>query len=150
MSTIADIITGGANVASGGLLGLAGRLIDRVIPDPTARDAAKLELFRAQESGDLQRLQMSYSAAADQVEVNKIEAGSGSNFRGGWRPAVGWTCAGGLGYQVLFRPMLEWVGTNLAHWQPPPSIDLETLLTILFGLLGIGGLRTMEKIKGVA
>lgn len=140
MSRWLDVVAGGVNAASGGLIGLAGRLIDRAIPDPAARDAAKLELFRAEQTGDLQRLALDYQAAAAQ----------GSSFRGGWRPAVGWICAAGLAYQVLVRPILEWLGANLGPWTPPPAVDMETLLTLLFGMLGLGTLRTVEKVRGVS
>jgi len=92
-----------------------------------------------------------------QQEINKVEAASGSLFVAGWRPAVGWVCVAALVYQFLAYPMLVWcwaamqagdiVPPGLAS---PPMLETDSLYMLLFGLLGIGGLRTAEKIKGVA
>jgi hypothetical protein len=79
-------------------------------------------------------------------EVNKIEAASTDRFVSGWRPAVGWVCAGGFAYTVLLQPLLPW----LFGGGPLPDIPTEVLMTLLLGMLGLGGLRTAEKIKGAA
>jgi hypothetical protein len=82
-----------------------------------------------------------------QVDLNKLDAQSGSWFRAGWRPAVGWVCASGLAYQYLLQPFLAW-GSDMWHIQVPPSLDMATLMPLLLGMLGIAGMRTVEKIKG--
>jgi hypothetical protein len=86
--------------------------------------------------------------AVAQIEVNKVEAGT-DLFRGGWRPAVGWVCVLGLGYQLVIRPVLPWL-VRVAGGEVPdlPSIDTDTLMVLLTGMLGLGGLRTFEKVKG--
>ena len=84
-----------------------------------------------------------------QVELNKIEAASSSFFRAGWRPAVGWICAFALGYQMLFRPIVGWYLQQVVGWGYPPTLEMDTLLTLLFGMLGLGAYRTKEKLKGV-
>lgn len=132
------------------LLPILGQVLGRVLPDQGAADAAKLELLRLAQSGELAHLDADTKIALAQIATNQAEAGSGSLWASGWRPAVGWTCASGLAYQVLARPLLGWVAQNLWGWSEPASLEMETLLTVLFGMLGLGGYRTIEKIKGRA
>ena len=85
-----------------------------------------------------------------QLEINKAEAASGSLFKGGWRPAVGWVCALAFAYHYLLQPLLVFILTASGVDLPElPSFDMSTLLTVLGGLLGIGGLRSYEKTKGL-
>lgn len=84
-----------------------------------------------------------------QVELNKLEAQSTSLFRSGWRPAVGWICVFALAYHMLFRPLVGWAAAFWG-WPFPPPLEIDTLLTLLFGLLGLGAYRTAEKIKGLS
>lgn len=122
------------------LMPLLGNVLDKIIPDAGARDAAKLELLKAQQSGELQVL-------LGQLEINKEEAKSPGLFKGGWRPASGWTCVIGLAYTFLFHPLFTWLA-NIKGWPLPPAIDIDTLLILLGSLLGIGGLRSFDKTKG--
>ncbi len=125
-------------------------IIDKIIPDPQAAADAKLKAMEMAQRGELAQLDADLRLALGQIEVNKAEAAAPDLFRGGWRPAVGWICAGGLGYQIIAQPLMTWLGANLWAWSPPPSLELDTLLTLLFGLLGLGAYRTAEKIKGAA
>ena len=86
--------------------------------------------------------------ALAQIEVNKAEASSGSFFKGGWRPFVGWTCGIAVAYHFVIQPLLIFI-FSYAGIEPPdlPEFQMNTLLTVLGGLLGIGGLRTYEKQK---
>ena len=120
------------------LLGIGGKLIDKLIPDPVAQDAARLELLKLQQSGEL-------AAMLAQTDVNKVEAASGSVFVAGWRPAIGWVCALAMAYQYLVRPFLVAFNPVLAF----PGLD-DNLWQLLAGMLGLGGLRTFEKVNGVA
>jgi hypothetical protein len=120
------------------LLGLGGKLIDKLIPDPAARDAAKLELLKLQQSGEL-------AAMLAQTEINKVEAANPSVFVSGWRPAIGWVCALAMAYQYLLRPFLAAFYPVLTF----PGLD-DNLWQLLAGMLGLGGLRTFEKLNGVA
>jgi hypothetical protein len=124
------------------LLDVGSKLIDRVWPDPTAAANAKFELFKLQQSGEL-------SAIAGQMEINKVEAANPSVFVSGWRPFVGWICGVGLLYSFLGQPLLTWA-SSFFHISGPPSLDMGTLITVLGGLLGLGSLRTIEKLNGVA
>ena len=85
-----------------------------------------------------------------QIEVNKAEAQSGSLFKGGWRPAVGWVCAIAFLYHFLLKDIIMFVCAFAGVEVPDlPEFDMSTLLTVLGGMLGIGGLRTYEKQKGL-
>ena len=85
-----------------------------------------------------------------QIEVNKAEAQSGSLFKGGWRPAVGWVCAIAFLYHFLLKDINMFVCAFAGVDIPDlPDFDMSTLLTVLGGMLGIGGLRTYEKQKGL-
>ena len=117
-------------------------LLDKILPNTEAADAAKLELLKLEQTGEIQ-------LAQGQLEINKIEAGSDSLFVAGWRPAVGWISVSGVAWNVLMQPMLSWV-SGMVEIQVPPPADLELLLFLLRTLLGVSGLRTAEKIKGVA
>lgn len=123
-------------------LDIGGKLIDRLWPNPADAEKAKYELFKLQQSGELQ-------LAVGQMEINKVEAGSTSLFVSGWRPFVGWVCGAGLVYSFIGQPLLSWASSTWG-FSIPPSLDLGTLLTVLGGLLGLGSLRTVEKINGVA
>ena len=83
-----------------------------------------------------------------QIEVNKAEAASGSFFKGGWRPFVGGVCAIAFAYHFVIQPLLIFIFSYIGI-EPPdlPEFQMNTLLTVLGGLLGIGGLRTYEKQK---
>jgi hypothetical protein len=125
-------------------------LLDKLIPDPSAAAEAKLKAIELAQKGDLATLDADMRLALGQQEINKVEAGQ-DNFRGGWRPAAGWACSLALFYDFLLRPILPWVVSLFnVDVQPMPGIDIETLMILLGGLLGLGGLRTMERVKGKA
>lgn len=133
------------------LLPIVGEILDRVIPDPKAAAEAKVKLLEMQQKGELAELDAETRLALGQLEVNKTEAASSDPFRGGWRPAVGWTCAFGLAYTFVLRPLLPWIVSVAGGEVPPlPAIESTELYTLLFGLLGLGGMRTFERIKGKA
>lgn len=117
-------------------------------------------IIRAQEiENGIVLAQMAYEKAQleGQLKINETEAGGSSLFKGGWRPAVGWVCVFGLGYEFLLRPILPWlvqVGalvTGIKAVLPPmPETPMGDLMTILLGILGLAGARSYEKTKGVA
>mgnify|MGYP003108419411 FL=1 len=85
-----------------------------------------------------------------QLEINKAEAASGSLFKGGWRPFVGWTCGIAFAYHFVFQPLLIFIFAYIGLETPDlPQFDVGTLLPVLGGMLGIGGLRSYEKTKGL-
>jgi hypothetical protein len=105
-----------------------------------------------QQTGELAQLAFDSDLAKGQLAVNAAEAASGNMFVAGWRPAVGWLCALGLGYEFLLCPLLPWIMTILLGKPVAvlPDLPSETLMTLLFGMLGLGSLRTVEKVKGKA
>lgn len=122
---------------------IGARLLDKIIPDKDARDKAQAELLRAAQDQDFQK-------AIAQIEVNKVEAQHTSLFVAGWRPAIGWICVIGLGYNFLLYPMMTWlVVVTGAEFTPPPLLS-ENLMELVMGMLGLGALRSFEKWKGVA
>lgn len=132
----------------GKIFEFGSKVLERVIPDPAQRAAAELELLKLKQSGDLAVLSAETDLAKAQIELNGIEAQSDNLFKSGWRPAVGWVCAFGLGYQLLLRPLGGWAMLNILDWKElPPSLELDTLMTLLFGMLGLGAYRTFEKTR---
>ena len=119
----------------GGVLGI----LNKFIPDPEARAKALAEM---------QKLEA--DARAQQLAVNAAEAASGSVFIGGWRPFIGWVCGAAFAWQFVLAPMATWGAAAAGHPLPPlPTLD-NALWELLFGMLGLGGLRTFEKVKGIA
>lgn len=132
------------------LIPVIGTVLEKVLPDPQASAEAKIKLMELAQKGELAVLDAETKLALGQLEVNKVEAGT-DMFRGGWRPATGWACVFGLVYQFLLQPVLPWlVAVCGGSVQPLPPIDNETLMVLLTGMLGLGGLRTFERIKGKA
>ena len=126
------------------------QVLDKIIPDPQAAADAKLKALELAQKGDLAALDAELRLALGQLEVNKAEATT-DMFRGGWRPAVGWVCVVGLAYQFILQPLLPWLVALFGAQVPPlPAIDNETLMVLLTGMLGLGGLRTLERVKGKA
>lgn len=126
----------------GPLFDLGGKIIDRMFPDPAAKAAAELELLKIAQAGDLQTV-------LAQLEINAKEAQHPSIFVAGWRPFVGWCCGVGLAYATIGHNLLAWAAAAKG-WPAPPAVDSDVLIYTLGGLLGIAGLRSVEKVKGVA
>jgi hypothetical protein len=132
------------------LIPVIGTVLEKVLPDPQASAEAKIKLMELAQKGELAVLDAETKLALGQLDVNKVEAGT-DMFRGGWRPATGWACVFGLVYQFLLQPVLPWLVAVCGGSVPPlPPIDNETLMVLLTGMLGLGGLRTFERIKGKA
>lgn len=132
------------------LITIVGTLIEKFIPDPQQAADAKLKMLEMAQKGELAVLDADMKLALGQMEINKEEAKT-DMFRGGWRPATGWACVAGLVYQFLAQPLVPWFAAVIGLTVPPlPPIDNETLMVLLTGMLGLGGLRTFEKVKGSA
>lgn len=82
-----------------------------------------------------------------QLEVNKVEAGHTSRFVSGWRPFTGWICATAMAYHYILQPLLTFILYSFGNEVTLPSFDMTTLTTVLLGMLGLGGMRSFEKVK---
>lgn len=125
------------------LLDFGGKLIDRLIPDPTEAAKAKLALAKMEQDGEL-------AVMTAQTDINKVEAGSDSVFVAGWRPFCGWVGGFGLAYAAILEPTIRLVATLLGYTGTFPAIDTTVTMQVLFGMLGLGAMRSYDKVKGVA
>ena len=140
-------------LALGGIVQAIGQIADDLVTTDKERLDAELELRRL----GLEGAKIEADLVQGQLEVNRAEAASSSLFVAGWRPAIGWIGAVALGYQFLLYPLLVWAWALLqarslvpGNLQPPPMLDTDALWVVLSGMLGIAGLRSVEKVKGVA
>ena len=134
-----------------GLFQAGMSLIERFFPDPEKKAAAQLELLKMQQSGDLAALAAETDLAKGQMAINQQEAASASLWVAGWRPFVGWVCGAGLAYVAILEPVGRFTAMVWFHYAGAfPAIDTTITLQVLLGMLGLGGLRTMEKMKGKA
>ena len=134
----------------GPLFEIGKGLIDRLFPDPAAAQAAKIELFKMQQNGELAQLASDTDLAKAQIGVNAVEAANGNVFVAGWRPFIGWTCGAAFAYKFVLAPAMLFALTAYGHPIELPVLDISDLLPVLLGMLGLGALRTIEKVKGVA
>ena len=127
----------------GKLVDPVSNILDKVIEDKDQKAKLAHELATMADKHAQQAL-------LAQLEINKAEAASGSLFKGGWRPAVGWVCAIAFAYHFIIKDLIIFI-CSVAGLEIPdlPDFDMGTLLTVLGGMLGIGGLRTYEKQKGL-
>ncbi|MES2148579.1 MAG: 3TM-type holin [Pseudomonadota bacterium] len=132
------------------LIPLLGSLMDKLFPDPAAAADAKLKVMALAQSGELAQLDADLKMATGQMETNKVEAASSSLFVAGWRPFIGWTCGAAFAFKFILAPLLAFGFAAAGHPVALPVLDFTEMSTILMGMLGLGGLRTVEKIKGVA
>lgn len=139
--------------ALGGIVQAVGQIADDLITTDKERLDAELELRKL----GLEERRIDAGLLQGQIDVNREEAKSSSLFVAGWRPAIGWICAAALAYQFLAYPLLVWAwallqarGVVPVGLQSPPMLNTDALWVVLSGMLGIAGLRTAEKVKGVA
>jgi len=125
------------------LIGPVTGILDKVIEDKDQKAKLAHEIATMGEKH-------AQEAMLAQLEINKAEAASGSLFKGGWRPFVGWICGFALLYHFILSPLIIFIVTLSGATIPPlPEFDMGSLMTVLLGMLGIGGLRTFEKQKGL-
>lgn len=126
------------------------KILDKVIPDPEAKARAQAEWLKMEQAERLAVLGADQAAIQGQLAVNAAEAANGSTFVSGWRPFIGWICGAALAYKFLAAPIGLWICTMFGHpdWLPP-VLDAQ-IWELVIGMLGLGGLRTYEKMKGVA
>ena len=114
-------------------------ILDKFIVDKDLKMKLQHELETALQNANLA-----------QLEVNKVEATHKSIFVAGWRPFVGWVCGVSLAYHFILSPLIQFGFALAGMEQELPEFEFSQLSTVLMGMLGLGGLRTFEKMKGVA
>lgn len=132
------------------LIDPVSRLIDHLIPDPDMAARAKLELLKEENGVMLEQLRLAMQADAGQTTVNTAEAQHRSLFVAGWRPFIGWVCGIAFAYHYILQPLLIFILATRGQPVNLPDFNLEALVTLLFGMLGLGGLRTFEKMRGIS
>ena len=121
----------------------ATKLLDKVIEDKDQKAKLAHELATMADK-------LAHEQNLAQMAINKEEASSGSLFKGGWRPCIGWICGIAFGYHFVLQPVIIFIVALVGIEIPDlPKFDMNTLLTVLAGMLGIGSLRTYEKQKGL-
>jgi len=115
---------------------LAKVAIEKIWPDKT--------------EAEKQQLAAAVTLVQGQLEVNKMEAASPSVFTSGWRPFIGWVCGMACAWNWIGLPMAKFGAAYIGHPIPLSAADVSEMLPLLMGMLGLGGLRTFEKVKGVA
>lgn len=125
------------------LVGPVSALLSRVIPDKTERDKLAHEIATMAEK-------QAHEQIMAQVEVNKIEAAHKSLYVAGWRPFVGWTCGVAMAFNYVGVPVIETVSVLYGTSLTLDPLDLDVMMPVLLGMLGLGGMRSYEKRNGVA
>jgi len=120
----------------GSLIGPATQLLDKVIEDKDQKNALAHEIATMAE-------RHAQEALKGQLEINKVEAAHHSIFVSGWRPCIGWVCALGLLYNTILSNIL-------GIWVEVPEIDTTLLVPVMMGMLGLGAMRSYEKVQGVS
>jgi hypothetical protein len=132
-----------------GLLPFAEKVLDAIFPDPKTASEAKIKLLELQQSGELAILAAETDLAKGQQEINKVEAASGDRFASRWRPFIGWVCGVAFAYHFVLQPLLAFALSTAGYNVTLPAFDMEALNTVLLGMLGLGGMRSFERVKGV-
>lgn len=134
------------------ILDIGGKIIDKIWPDPAKAQEAKLQLAQLQQQGALAELQAQVQLATAQTQINQADAGNQNIFVAGWRPFVGWVCGVALAYSFVLQPFIQFLAV-LVHlpFDPKslPTLDWGMLGQLLFGMLGLGAMRTYEKVNGI-
>jgi len=124
------------------LIGPVTSILDKFVPDADERNRLAHEIATMSE-------RHAQELAKGQLEINKEEAKNRNVFVAGWRPFIGWTCGIALFWHFVGLPIALFLISWLALEVPDlPTFDMQSLMTVLMGMLGLGGLRTYEKVKG--
>jgi hypothetical protein len=130
----------------GSVFDFASKVIDKIFPDKTEAEKAKLAMFQLQQQGELQKEMNEYNLQLEQIKTNAVEAASASRFVAGWRPFIGWVGGFSLAYNYIFFPLYAYTAKLIYPLAPAmPALDSGELMTLLLTMLGMGALRTWDK-----
>ena len=130
-------------------LDIGNTLIEKIWPDPSIQSKEKIALAKMAQDGDLAGLNAKVKLLSGQIEINKIEANSSNWFVAWWRPFVGWVCGFSLAYASILEPLMRFIANVVGYTGAFPVIDTTLTMQVLLGMLGLAGMRTREKEKGV-
>lgn len=125
------------------IIELGAKILDKLIPDKDLREKLQAELIAKAQDQDFQ-------LSLGQIQINTEEAKHSNIFVSGWRPFCGWVCGVALCYNFIIYPLMLWLVASYGATFTPPPLFSEHLMELVTGMLGIAGLRTYEKYKGVA
>jgi hypothetical protein len=132
----------------GSVFDFGTKVLERIFPDPAERLKAQTTLEQLRSSGELAKLAAETDLIKGQLAINAEEAKSTNWFVAGWRPAVGWIGAFSLGYAAILEPLIRFTAKVVFHYDGAfPVLDSNITMQILFGILGLGAYRTVEKVK---
>tara|TARA_R110000796_G_scaffold53017_2_gene124729 strand:+ start:748 stop:1185 length:438 start_codon:yes stop_codon:yes gene_type:complete len=126
------------------------QIIDKFIPDQKAKADAIFKLKNLEQEGNLAELNAYVTQLSGQIEINKIEAASTSLFKSGWRPFIGWVCGSAFAYKFIVQPFLLFLvalGGLDFDISILPVLQWQELSAVLFGMLGLGGMRSFDRVK---
>lgn len=126
--------------------GLLGKILDRAWPDPAAKAAAAQAIAELQQAGEFKRLDVELAQLQMQADINKAEASSGDPFASRWRPFIGWVCGVGFAWNFIGLPVARLLCDIAGQPISITPADMTEMMPVLLGLLGLGGLRTYEKV----
>lgn len=133
------------------IAGVIGQIITRVWPDESQKAAALLEIEKLKQAGEFKAIDAELERSRQQTEVNKVEAASADPFVSRARPFIMWTCGVAMGYAAVVDPFARFIAAVAYGYTGAfPEVDTAITMQVLLGLLGLGGYRTFEKVKGVA
>lgn len=145
MNFLTALFSGGDTVKA------IGDTVDKLFTSDEERLAAKVELQKAELAFNLRQVELQQQQNLGQIDLNKVEAANANIFVSGWRPFIGWVCGAALAYGFIIEPMLRFLVKVLFGYDGEfPIIHLDELNSILLGMLGLGTLRTIEKVQGKA
>lgn len=130
-------ITGIGEVAN-----FATNLVNKFWPDKTQAEKDQLAL-------QVQQMTIAANLTQGQIDVNKAEASNQSIFVAGWRPFIGWVCGAAFGWTFVIGPLLSFTLSAFKMSVALPQLDLSQLSPVLMGMLGLGVMRTVEKVNGL-
>ena len=135
----------------GSVFDFLGKAADKIWPNADEANKAKLAMLQAQQAGELAGLAQEFELMKSQIAANAVQAASPNVFVSGPRPFIMWVCGVALAYVTLLEPTARFVATVAFQYAGSfPVIDTTLTTQLLFALLGLGGMRTAEKFKGVA
>lgn len=132
----------------GDLIEAGLKVLEKVLPDPQAKAEAKLKLLELAQKGELETLAAEVTLAKGQLDINKAEAESSSLFKGGWRPFIGWVCGIACAWNWIGLSVAIFVAKTMGTAVEMSPLSLKEMMPILLGMLGLGTLRTYERVSG--